>query len=122
MWEKRGCEWKEVSEVDKNTIKCDHCELKIRSKVERVGTHLEKCKTREGNIYEPKYMLGRSMTFSSVVSNSSDLLNVLVSKSPISTPTQASKVKHFNQFCYQIRKFKSFAHFSGLDMFLIARN
>ena len=45
---KRGSAWKEVSKVDKNTVKCDHCELKISNKV-------EKCKTMKGNNYKPEY-------------------------------------------------------------------
>ena len=80
---KRGCEWKEVSEVDKITAKCNHCELKVSNKVEHGHTHLEKCKTRKDNNYELEFMLGSSMTSTTVVSNASDLSNVLVSESPL---------------------------------------
>ena len=52
---KRGCECKEVSEVNKNTVMCDQCELKISNKVGRVRAHLEKCKTRKGKKSEPEY-------------------------------------------------------------------
>ena len=51
---KSECEWAEVSKVDKDTVKCDHCDLKISYKVERVRAHLEKCKTRK----EQNIMLG----------------------------------------------------------------
>ena len=95
MGEKEDVSGRKVSEVDKNTVKCDHCELKINSKVERVRAHLEKCKTRKSKNYEPKYNVGSSITSSSVASNPSDLSNVLVTVSPISTPTQASKLKSF---------------------------
>ena len=76
---KRGCERKKVSEVDKDTVKCDHCEVKISNKVEYVRAHLEKCKTRKGNNFEPEHNVGSSMINSSVASNASDLSNELVS-------------------------------------------
>ena len=41
---KRGYEW----EVDKNTVKYDHCEQKITNKMGRVRAYLEKCKTKKG--------------------------------------------------------------------------
>ena len=43
---KRGCEWEQVSEVDKSTVKCDHFELKISNKVEHVCAHLQ-CPTKK---------------------------------------------------------------------------
>ena len=89
----RGCKWEEVSEVDKNTAKCDHCELKISNNVERVRAHLEKFKTKKSKKYEPEHTVGSSMTSSSVASNASDMSNVLVSVSPISTPTSVMQFK-----------------------------
>ena len=41
---------------------------------------------------EPEYNVGSSITSSSVASNASDMSNVLVPVSPISSPTQASKL------------------------------
>ena len=100
---KRGYEWGEVSEVDKNTVKSDYCELKISKKVERIPAHLEKCKTRKGKQYEPEYNVESLITSSSVASTASDMSNVLVSVRPISTPTQASKLKpsNLNNFVFR---------------------
>ena len=82
---KRECEWEEVSEVNR---------------VERA--HLEKCKTRKDKKCEPEYV-GSSVTSSSAASNASDMLNVLVSVSPISTPTQVSKLKPSNLNNFVVR-------------------
>ena len=104
---KRGCEWEEVSEVDKNTVKCDHCELKISKKVKRVRAHLEKRKTRKNMKYELEYNVGNSITCCSIASIASEMSNVLVSVSPISTPTQASKLKpNLNNFVVRISTYE----------------
>ena len=79
------------------------CELKISNKVEHILEHLEKCKARKGKKYEPEYNVGSSMTISSVASTASGMSNGLVSVRPISTPTQASKLKPSNLNNFVIR-------------------
>ena len=120
---KRGCEWEEVSEVDKNTVKCDHCKLKVSNKVERVRAHLERCRTRKDKKCEPEYV-GSSVISSSVASNASDMSNVLVSVSPISTPTQASKLKpsNLNNFVVRTSTYEKYSLDKQVARFFFSSN
>ena len=57
----------------------------------------------QGKKYEQGCNVGSSMTCNCVSSNASNMLNVLDSVSPISTQTQASKLKPFNLNSFVVR-------------------
>ena len=62
---KKGApEWTEVSSVhsDKNKVKCDHCGIEVRAKIEKIRILLNKCLKRHKNSVPIKIQISANIT------------------------------------------------------------